>query len=31
MSETNLHQDDIKNVSKAIYRERKKGHPTLPK
>lgn len=31
MSETNLHQDDIKNVSKAIYRERRKRHPTLPK
>jgi hypothetical protein len=31
MSETNLYQDDIKNVSKTIYRERRKRHPTLPK
>ena len=30
MSKTNLKQDDIKNVSKAIYRERRKRHPTLP-
>ena len=28
MSETNLHQDDIQNVSKAIYRECRKRHPT---
>ena len=25
-----LHQDDLKNVSKAIYRERRKRHRTLP-
>jgi len=31
IDENFLHQDDLKNVSKAIYRERRKGHPTLPK
>ena len=30
MSKTNLKQDDIKNVSKAIDRERRKRHTTLP-
>jgi len=29
MSETNLHQDDIKNVSKAIYRERRRMEITF--
>jgi hypothetical protein len=31
IDENFLHQDDLKNVSKAIYRERWKGHTTLPK
>lgn len=31
MDEKNLHQSDIKSVYKAIYRERRKRHPTLPK
>jgi hypothetical protein len=31
INENFLHQDDLKNVSKAIYRERRKRHPTLPK
>jgi hypothetical protein len=30
MSKTNLKQDDIKNVSKAIDRERRKRHTNLP-
>ena len=31
IDENFLHQDDLKNVSKAIYRERRKRHPTLPR
>ena len=31
MNENSLHQKDIKIVSKAVYRERRKRHPTLPK
>jgi hypothetical protein len=31
IDENFLHQEDLKNVSKTIYRERRKRHPTLPK
>ena len=31
IDENFLHQDDLKNGSKATYRERRKGHPALPK
>jgi predicted ATP-dependent endonuclease of OLD family len=31
IDENFLHQEDLKNVSKTIYRERRKRHPTLSK